>query len=279
METTNKKFGLNELIKIYKAINYVRGNSTNNNYYHHFDRFECETSMGLMKVEPQIIQVKDDIRLFLNFQINNGDYIKIVNMEIGNEEITNIKVTINNQQFYREEIEISNFPNNRIKIIVQEKKSPDGMEEVGKFRMLHYYESLQNGNLSAEVKEKDGYNDSRSIRAVHDEWDGVESSLILTTKKGASDQYNNVEDEVVKKYVHSLLSHPRSKAMFAYIEEEMEREIPGLMDLIKEYFPFYITISGLEYQPTEDFENVFKEFILPACDLPKKKDSSLVLKG
>ena len=76
-------------------------------------------------------------------------------------------------------------------------------------------------------------------------------------------------------YIQKILSHPRSKEIISYLEIEMEREFPGIMNYIKTNFNVYNEITELTYEENLVFENLYKSIILPECDLPVNKEKKL----
>ena len=67
----------------------------------------------------------------------------------------------------------------------------------------------------------------------------------------------------------------RSKETISYLEEEIEREFPGIMNYIKRNFDVYNKITGLTYEKDQEFEELINGIIIPECNFKAKKNKSI----
>lgn len=72
----------------------------------------------------------------------------------------------------------------------------------------------------------------------------------------------------------SIIAHPRSKETIKYLENDLEREFPGIIDFINKNYELYKIMTNLDYLEDEELKDT--EFI-PMCNLLDIASKKLLL--
>ena len=170
------------------------------------------------------------------FNLNCGDYSKGIDICRKNGKIWNIDAKIYGQKdFNLKELSISNANSEWLEVKLDDVFGSKGNHKDGKVRCLYYDKSTFNMNISASINEKYVYEKSASINSEHTSWDGEERDRIIIWKNNNRKEFE-VSNATMIDYINKILSHPRSKEIISYMEEEMRREFPGIITFIKNNF-------------------------------------------
>ena len=209
------------------------------------------------------------------FNLNLDDYSKKLFICRRNGKIVDIKPQIYGQKdFNIKKLDVSELKGKWVDFQLDDVFGSEGNHVDGIVRHLAFNKSIFNNDVSARVKEGYAYKKANSLDSSHTSWDRIERDRI-TIWQDKKRKEINVSNADMLDYIQKILSHPRSKEIISYLEIEMEREFPGIMNYIKTNFNIYNEITGLTYEEDLDFENLYKSIILPECDLPVNKEKKL----
>ena len=212
------------------------------------------------------------------FNLDCGDYVKSLFIYKRNGKILGIDAKINGQKdFNIKELSISNIKGESIDFKLDDVFGPKGNHEDGKVRCLNYNKSIFNKDISAHIKEEYAREKRMSLDSSHTSWDREEKDRITIWEN------NNIKDFEVSSikmidYINKILSHPRSKEIISYLEEEIEREFPGMISYIQSKFNVYNLITELTYEKDQEFEEFINEIIIPECDFLNERNKNCLTK-
>ena len=210
------------------------------------------------------------------FYLDCGDYSRDIFVARRNGKISSIEAKIYGQKdFNTKELEINNIKGQWLKFYLDDVFGPKGKHEDGKARCLRYSKSIFNSDISACMYEKYGNKKYTSIDSSHTSWDGNERDRITIWENDRVNTFE-VSDIKVLDYISGILSYPRSKEIISYMEKEIEREFPGMMNFIKTNFEIYNQITGLNYDNDQEFKELYNGVILPECDFTNEESKNIL---
>ena len=124
------------------------------------------------------------------------------------------------------------------------------------------------------MREQHGKKRKTSLDSGHTYYEGREEDRITIWENNDLKHYEVPNFKIID-YISKILSHPRSKETISYLEEEIEREFPGIMNYIKRNFDVYNKITGLTYEKDQEFEELINGIIIPECNFKAKKNKSI----
>lgn len=212
------------------------------------------------------------------FNLNCGNYSKRIDICRRNGKIWNIQAKIYGQKdFNIKELSVSNTNGEWVDFKLDDVFGPKGNHEDGKVRHLHYDKSMFNKDISANIREQYAYKKEASINSSHTSWDSEEKDRITIWNNKKQFQFE-VSNITMIDYINKILSHPRSKEIISYLEEEVEREFPGMIEFIKTNFDVYNNITELNYEKDQAFEGVINGIIIPECDFTTQKNKKNLIR-
>lgn len=202
------------------------------------------------------------------FNLNCGDYSKSIVICRRDGKISSIEAQINGKEdFNIKKLSVSNINGEMINFELDDVFGSKGNHEEGKVRKLYYNKSKYNNDIYACISEAYAHEKNTSLESSHTSWDGEEKDRIITWNNNDRKEFI-VPSIKMLDYITKILSHPRSKEIITYLEGEIEKEFPGMIDFINSNFNAYNKIKGLTYETDPEFEELHNSVILPECDLP-----------
>ena len=139
-----------------------------------------------------------------------------------------------------------------------------GKEKNGPIRSLDFYQHYYtpaNCGVSAIYYEKFGRfvakpKNTASIGSVYNSY----SEELLTPMIERDAKYNAALERVP-----NVAAHPRCKETLEYVERDLDKEIPGIVEFMRRNFGTYRYITEAERTPDEQYDNAK---FLKICDIP-----------
>ena len=210
--------------------------------------------------------------------LNCNNYSKSISIYKRNGKILEIEAKIYGQKdFNIKKISVSKMQGEWVNFELDDVFGPNGNHKEGKVRRLTYDNSISNWDISAHIKEEYAHEKRMSLDSSHTSWDGKEKDRITIWENNNRKTFE-VSNTKMKDYINKILSHPRSKEIISYLEEEIEREFPGMINYIKNNFDVYNKITGLTYNKGQEFEELINGLFIPECDFATEKNKKKLIK-
>ena len=149
---------------------------------------------------------------------------------------------------------------------------PLGDFKHGKKRNVTFVEEKDKGRISVHVVESIGHNKCNGITSETTNYDGAVKHKISRGLGNFNSDGMYVSREQVIDYIYKIFSHPRTKETMDYLEKELEKVFPGIIQ-------FIINNLGYEYEEfrnmnafmDDSFINYYDAIIMDKCNLDGKQ--------